>query len=286
MAINLNADIIAQLKQINYRRLIFVRRFLILSVIMAIVSVCIALFAVLPQIEQIIQTQNMIRTENTTLQNLRRKIQGLAQVNDLEEYANKDKVDQALPFQKPLLPVLETARRVSLQTGARLTSIETSPGKLASISAQQASVTSVTATGAAQTTSTPASAQQYDVSGDQVHGVDKMDIEVTIQGTLAQISAFISEIERSTPITNVTEIRLDNEVRSADGTSEFTANLRLSAYYFTRAIQVAIDAPLPETGAKERAFLQELETYTIGNQTTQSMTVEGGGRDDLFGIPR
>ncbi|MBW7955925.1 hypothetical protein H3C66_04290 [Patescibacteria group bacterium] len=284
---NLNTDIIAQLKQLNYRRLIYVRRYLIISVVMIIVAVCIALFAILPQVEQILSTRGMINTENTTLQNLRRKIQGLAQVNDLEEYANRDKVDQALPFQKPLLPVLETARRVSLQTNARIINIETTPGRLASISAQQAATAQgVNASGAAQAVSTQVTAQRYDLPVDTVHGVDKMDIEVTIQGTLQQISNYISGIESSTPITSVTEIRLSDLARPVNAPPEFTANLRLSSYYFTRAIEVAIDAPLPETGARERAFLQQLENYTVGATNAQSATVEGGGQVDLFGIPR
>jgi len=283
MQMQMNVDIVTLLKQTNYRRLIFVRRFLILSVVMGITAVCIVLFAVIPQVQQIIETQTMIKTENDTLANLKRKIQGLAQITDLEEYANKDKVDEALPFQKPLLPILETARRVSAESGARLISIETTPGRLASISAQTSGVG--LASDSAQP-GTPLSAQVYDNVGDQIHGVDKMDISVSVQGTLAEISDFISKIERSTPITNVTEIRLDNEVRGVSGPPEFTAALRLSSYYFTRAIQVAIDAPLPETGAKERAFLNELEGYTISSQVTNSATVEGGGQDDLFGIRR
>lgn len=271
-------DIVAELKQVNFRRLIYVRRYLLISIAMCVTALCIALFAILPQVESIISTQSMIRTENTTLANLQRKIQGLAQVNDLEEYANRDKVDQALPFQKPLLPVLETARRVSVETGARIISIETTPGRLASISAQRANATSsgLEAAGSAPVTT----------AVDSVHGVDKMDVSVTVQGTLAQISNFISAVESSTPITSVTEIRLTDSLRTEGAAPEFSAGLRLSSYYFTRAIEVAIDAPLPETGVKERAFLQELENYTIGANTNQSETVEGGGQQDLFGIGR
>jgi hypothetical protein len=285
MNINTNVDIMVLLKQTNWRRLIFVRRYFILSIVMVVVALCIVLFAVLPQVQQIVETQGMIKTENGTLANLKRKIQGLAQVNDLAEYANKDKVDEALPFQKPLLAILETARRVSGESGASLISIETSPGKLASISAQTSGpAAGALATGAAA--STRVGTQVYDASGDQIHGVDKMDISVSVQGTLAEISDFISRIEKSTPITNVTEIRLDNEVRNPDGTSDFTAQLRLSSFYFTRAIQVAIDAPLPETGVKERAFLNELESYVSSAQQSQSDTVQGGGQNDLFGITR
>lgn len=283
----MNVDIMTLLRTTNYRRLIFVRRFLILSIVMVFSAICIILFAVIPQVQQIIETQTMIKTENGTLANLKRKIQGLAQVNDLEEYANKDKVDEALPFQKPLLPILETAKRVSGESGVRLISFETTPGKLASISAQPVNaITAVNASGAATAVKGVVVNQVYDATGDQIHGVDKMDISVTVQGSLAKISDFISRIEKSTPITNVTEIRLDNEVRMPDGPPEFTAALRLSSFYFTRAIQVAIDAPLPETGAKERAFLKELEGYTISSQVTNSTTVEGGGQNDLFGIKR
>lgn len=275
---NVNTDLLTQLKQLNFRRLIYVRRYLLLSVTMLLMALLIVVFAILPQVERIVATQRMIQTENQVLANLRRKIQGLAQVNDLAEYANRDKVDLALPFQKPLLPVLETARRVSLESGARIVNIETSPGRIASISAQ--SVVSGTATAAAAVVTTP------EPVGDQVHGVDKMDVSVTVEGTLAQISNYITQIELSTPLTSVTEIRLTDIGVGAGGTPQFSAGLRLSSYYFTRAIQVAIDAPLPETGARERGFLQQLEQYNVGQSQNQSPTVEGGGQNDLFGISR
>lgn len=283
MNVNLNTDIVAQLKQVNFRRLIYVRRYLLISIVMCITALCIAVLAILPQVEQIISTQGMIQAENTTLSNLQRKIQGLAQVNDLAEYANKDKVDEALPFQKPLLPMLETSRRVSIETGARILSFETTPGRLASISAQRANAAVVNATGSTQPQQVPT---PLSPDADQVHGVDKMDLSVTVQGTLAQISNFITGVESSTPITSVTEIRLTGSQRPENGPPEFSAALRLSSYYFTRAIEVAIDAPLPETGARERAFLQELENYTIGASVNQSDTVQGGGQEDLFGIRR
>ncbi len=270
------------LKDINIRRIIFVRRFLILSVIMGVAAVSMVLFAIVPQVQHVIETESTISRENTVLRNLQRKIQGLNQVSDLEEYSHKDRVDQALPVQKPLLPVLETARRVSFESGARIVSIETSPGKLASVSAQP---TPTNQTAGSSTVETLASPQSVDTKS-QVRGVDKMDIAVTVQGTLPQISDFVSRIERSTPIMSVTEIQLNDENRFADQSPQFTAQLRLSAYYFTQAIQVAIDAPLPETGVKEREFLRELDSYTVSDPGVQSTEVSGGGQEDLFGIVR
>jgi len=260
-------------KDINIRRFLFVRRFLLLSIVMGVVTLAIVLFAVIPQLQQIFQTQGTIQQENVVLKNLQRKIQGLAQVNDLEEYAHKDAVDQALPLQKPLLQLLENSRIVSGDSGARIVSIETAPGKLATVSAQKTPA-SVTTDGTAIVS-----------SAGQVHGVDKMDIQVTVEGNINQISDFIRRIELTTPITNVTQINLTDSAKpSTDGTAEFSADLRLSSYYFTRAIQVAIDAPLPETGVKERTFLQSLDKYTVASNSAQSQTVEGGGREDLFGV--
>lgn len=272
----------AQLQDINIRRLLFVRRFMAISVVMALVAVCMVLFAILPQVQQIVETRSTIARENTTLQNLQRKIAGLTQVNDLVEYAQRDKVDAALPVQKPLLALLDSARRVSAESGARIMSIETAPGRLASVSAQQ-STTPPSVVG--QETPPPASVPTMASDG-QVHGVDKMDIAVVVQGNIDQISAFVSLIEQSTPITNVTELQLTDLLSTMSGPTEFSAELRLSSYYFTRAIEVAVDSPLPETGVKERAFLQELEQYTVAEPVVQSQQVEGGGREDLFGFTR
>jgi Tfp pilus assembly protein PilO len=266
------------IKELNLRRLFFVRRFLVLAIVMGVVAVAIVLFALLPQVQQIAETQGIITRENGILQNLQRKIVALSQVNDLAEYANRDKVNEALPIQKPLLQLLETARRVSGESGARITSIETAPGKLASISAQRATPPA--------DPSAPAAAAPVPIAVNhgQVHGVDKMDLTVTIQGNINQISDFIARIEKSTPVTNVTEIQLTDLLSTTTGPAEFSAELRLSSYYFTRAIEVAVDAPLPETGVKERAFLQELEQYVVTEHNAQSSQVEGGGREDLFGV--
>ena len=267
-------------KELNLRRLLFVRRFLLLAVVMSVVAVVIVLFALLPQAQQVAETQGVITKENVTLQNLQRKIVALSQVNDLAEYANRDKVNEALPLQKPLLQLLETARRVSGESGVRITSIETAPGKLVSISAQHATPAASVDPVASVA---PAPVPEAGDHG-QVHGVDKMDVTVTIQGNINQISDYISRIEKSTPITNVTEIQLTELSPATDKPAEFGANLRLTAYYFTRAIEAAVDAPLPETGVKERAFLQELEQYVVTENSPKSAQVEGGGREDLFGV--
>lgn len=271
-----------QLQDINIRRLLFVRRFMVISVVMAVVAICMVLFAIMPQAQQIVETRSTIAQENATLQNLQRKIVGLTQVNDLVEYAQRDKVDAALPVQKPLLALLDSARRVSAESGARIMSIETAPGKLASVSAQRSTATPSLAGPEAVP---PAPVPLPTTASDgQVHGVDKMDIAVVIQGNIDQISAFVSLIEQSTPITNVTELQITDLLATTSGPSEFSAELRLSSYYFTRAIEVAVDSPLPETGVRERAFLQELEQYTVTPPVVQSQQVEGGGREDLFGF--
>lgn len=254
---------------------------MVISVVMAVVAVAMVLLAILPQAQQIVETRGIITKENAILQNLQKKIAGLAQVSDLVEYSQRDKVDAALPVQKPLLALLDSARQVSAESGARIVSIETAPGKLASISAQQ---NAAPPTVAGQESAPAAPPAPVTNSDGQVHGVDKMDIAVVVQGNINQISSFVSLIEQSTPVTNVTEIQLTDLLSTTSGPTEFSAELRLSSYYFTRAIQVAVDSPLPETGVKERNFLQELEQYTVNAPTVQSQQVEGGGREDLFGV--
>lgn len=271
---------LSNMKDLNIRRFLFVRRFLLLSGILLVVGVSIVLFALIPQLQAIVETQQTIRKENEVLQALQRKVRGLLQVNDLAEYAQKDVVDLALPSRKPLLPLLDAARRVSEESGGRITKIETSPGEIDPGFLSEDAIATGAATPSATTPTIPATPKKPT----QIHGVEKLDVAITVQGTVAVINDFIRRIERTTPVINVTEVNMTDLLLDGEAAGTFSADLTLSTYYFDRPIEVAIDDPLPETGVAERELLRQISEYSVTEQRSSSGQVEGGGREDLFGV--
>ncbi len=269
MKLELSAFSLKQLKELNLQRLIYTRRYLVLSLAVLFTSGGIILLAILPQVKWSLDLRDQVGLENTALQALQKKVRGLAQVSDLEGYGSRDKVEAVLPLEKPLLPLLTTAGIISQETGAQIVDIETNPGFIASGSA----ATSARTAQAAQTVN-------------KVHGVDTLDIRVELAGTLDQINSFISRIETAAPITNVSEIELERNTPDAKRNVQtgdlFSAKLTLTTYYFTQAIKVAVDEPLPEIGVTERNFLNQLETYTFPAMDKVNQ-VQGGGQEDLFG---
>ncbi len=278
------------LKEFHWRRFLYVRRFMLLAVTAGVTSLGILFLAILPQIQGLLDTASEVSAEEKVLQSLQQKVEGLEQVNDLSEYQNKDLVDVALPSSKPLLQLLASATANSQLANVRLTEVQTSPGKLLNQASTVASG-SATASGSAEAlapvTSTITPIAPLDPDQTRIHGVDILNVTVEVEGSLAQINDFISKMEKSFPVTNVSQIKLSELVLNSQAAAalgpQFSAELRLSSYYFTRLIEVAVDDKLPEIGVTERDFLKELEGYFVPNQTNIDQ-VQGGGLEDFFHI--
>jgi len=268
------------LKKIDLRAFFNSRRYLVYAMLMVVIGVGIILVEVVPQMSGLIDLVSANNQEQSTVKALQTKVTSLQQVNYLSEFSMSKQVDLALPSEKPLLQLLTGVNTVAQQAGVTLSDIETSPGKLASSSATaQPLVTGSTA---------------IDDSSTEIPGVNILTIVLKAHGSLDQINNFLDAVEKITPITQATQLKLildptiisGGTIATASGTvgspDRFEADLHLSTYYFAQPISVAVDAQLPTIGPKEETFLKSLNSYQFPNYQQQQQ-IQGGGSSDLFG---
>jgi len=261
------------LKKTDFKTLFTTRKYLFFAGAMVLICVCILLFGVFGQVSSIVDLYSASNKEDVSAKALQSKFNALQQVSYLDEFAKSDKVNLALPSEKPLLQLISGVNTVAQSAGVSLSDIETAPGKLATQSAA---------------TSTGANASVVVDTASTIPGVNVLTIGLKAHGTLAQINTFLDGIEKITPITQASKLKL-SVLPAAPGTPAafgapqiYEAELELSTYYYSQAISVAVDAPLPTIGGKEETFLNTLDTYQFPDYQKQQQ-VQGGGSSDLFG---
>ena len=251
------------------------RRFFLIGIGAVLLSVCMAVFAILPLVQANIAQFQKVAQERTRLQSLQRKVIGLDELGYLQESANLKNVEAALPSEKPLLQLLASTNAVASEAGVAISDIDTSPGRLATQSG--------VASGSATTIAAPVVQRPQRLAS----GVDILVIELKVKGTLAQIRTFLRLVEQQTPLTDVTEIQLSN-VEAAGAaenaqTDSFEARVTLTTYYFTQAITVSVEKELPEIGQAEQTFLESLANFRYV-EFQKAPQIQGGGLQDLFGV--
>ncbi len=256
---------------INIRHLLFGRRYLTSAVLMLIVALGIGILTLTMQVTRALDAYTSMKQEQVHLVALHKKMSGLDDMAAFQSSDARKKIDLALPSQKPLLQLLNSVNSAAEAGPVTIVKIETSPGKLASSSAGVATDYSALSGGAA-------------AGGQKINGVDILQIQVTIKGTLAQINGFVDKIETSVPITDLTRIRLASAGNAEQTNNQFEANLTLTSFYFTQPIVVALDTPLPETNGNEQEFLKTLDTFSFPADKPVQETIQGGGQQDLFGV--
>ncbi len=270
-------------KKENIQAFLFSRRYVLFAGLMVIIGLGIVILGVFAQISGLIDLVNANNTAHETTVQLQKKAKSLQEVNYLEEFSKSSQVDLALPSEKPLLQLITGVNSVAQQAGVSISDVTTSPGKLATQSAVlnlNGTVSSPTSSGLDDTKST-------------VNGVNILTIGMKARGSLAQINSFLDLIEKITPITQATRLKLAIDTNQAapkvaSGSaapvtgSQYEAELELSTYYFSQPISVTIDTPLPSIGVKEEAFLKSLDTFQFPDYQKQQQ-IQGGGSTDLFG---
>lgn len=261
------------LKKTDYKTLFTTRKYIFFAGAMVVIAVGILVFGVFAQASSLVELFNANTTEAASAKALQSKVNALQQVSYLDEFAKSDKVSLALPSEKPLLQLISGVNSVAQQSGVSLSDIQTAPGKLATQSATV--TTNANAPTVVDTTST-------------IPGVNILTIGLKAHGTLVQINTFLDSIEKITPITQATKLKLSvlpvvpGSAISFGAPEIYEAELELSTYYYSQAISVTVDSPLPSIGAKEETFLQTLDSYQFLDYQKQQQ-VQGGGSTDLFG---
>lgn len=269
------------LKKTDFQTLFAARKYIFLAGGIAVVAVGMLLFGVIGQVGGISDLVTANKTEQVTNQALQTKVKALQQVSYTTEFAKSAQINLALPSAKPLLQLITGVNNVAQQANVSLSDVTTSPGKLASQSGKIITTTTGNSSSILDTVST-------------VHGVNILTIGLKAHGSLTEINTFLDLIEKITPITQVTKLSLNVAAPNAPAVStsstsaavvdqsQFDADLELSSYYFSQAITVSVDSPLPTIGAKDETFLTNLSNFQFPDYQSQQQ-IQGGGSTDLFG---
>jgi hypothetical protein len=253
-------------KDVNLKRMLFVRRYLVLGLVMLIIGLVLIVVAIVPQVSRIYSLQSTVKKEDLNLKKLQQKVKSLREIDYLQAYTSNNKVELALPSEKPLLQLLTSSNFVAQDAGVSISDIDTTPGSLASASASL---------------DAPVPEQLVQPGLDTLQ---TLTIELNVKGTLSQIYTFLEKIEQVTPITQVTRLQLSSSLTNNTSSTEvFESKMQLTTYYFTQPIFVTVDEPLPEIGTKEQNFLNALDSF-IFPEFQKQQQIQGGGSQDLFGI--
>lgn len=257
---------------INY--LLDTRRYLALAIGIGAVALGLAVFAVLPQTQAILDLNTQRVNESAKLIKLQKKAAQLQTVNDPQIQAQSNLVNLLLPARKPLVELLGSLNNSATATGVKVNQVVLAPGNIATDSADFATEIA-----------------------NQTGPAGSLDVDVMLDGTLAQLNSFFTAIEKTTPLITITELSLD-PVKDANTTSagsttasasagvfdqKYTAQLVLRASYYTRSVTSNLDTDLPQVTVDEQKILDELTTFTVVPDVTQQQIV-GGGLQDLFGL--
>ena len=86
--------------------------------------------AIKPQVVYLFELNDNLEAERQTLAALKRKVQELDQIEFSQQFERKEKVDEVLPSNKPLLELLFNLNQAMIQTKANVTELKMSPGKI------------------------------------------------------------------------------------------------------------------------------------------------------------
>ncbi len=252
--------------QATLRILLATRKPFLFSLGIGITAFILIAAIMIPQIQETIALYGKLNAELPKTDLLKKKLAALESVVNTAEYAQIQIVDDALPSKKPLLELLMSLYSVSSQTGILIQQFQLSPGLVASDAASLANQ--------------PGARQQ---------GVyDSMVVSMNVTGTFKQIQEFLVQVEKASPFTTVTEMDITGELSGKNPadkqTRVFQADLTTKTYFFTQPISVRVETPLPVLAVKEQNVLATLASF-IPNILPEQKEIQGGGLEDLFGVP-
>lgn len=253
--------------KLNFKTLTTSRRYLSLAVIAGLVTAGIVIGVIIPQIQRILEIQALIAKERKVVAALERKALELEGLPSSTILTRSNRIDLALPSQKPLLQLLTSLNEVGAQTGVVFDEISLSPG---AISTESATLKSAISSGR-PAASTRARSGPY----------EELSVNIVVRGTLNQVNAFIRQTEQTTPVSTVTSLALQKIGNSTEVDPQFESEIIVTTYYFTQSISAAIEAELPKVTAQEEAVITQLDTFISPGVAKQDQIV-GGGLVDLF----
>lgn len=249
--------------EFNFRYLLITRKFMVWAVGLGALSVIVFMTAIFPQVSSIWTMQAKLSSEQKGIAQLQKKVVELQEITTSPTLTQIQRVNVVLPSKKPLLELLGSLNTAVNSSGVKITSLQLSPGKIASDAAALAALTTNKRTGT----------------------YDRLNVEMTAQGSLSSLNQFFQSIENIAPLTTVTGITLNKQQRPGEQeTLGFQADIAITTYYFTQSVTAALEAPLPKLDAKDDQTITDIRQVITTNQVDQPLQIQGGGLQDLFGV--
>lgn len=259
--------------EFNFNTIFRFRRYLTYGVGLIFLSLAIIVAGLIPQITESMALYNQLSTERAMEANLERKVNELQTVQATNDFSQKDLVDQVLPSKKPLLELLTGLSSSASRTQVSFTDFTVSPGE---ISTQSSEVT-INASTSRRPRGTGSKTPKKKTS-------DKIDVKLTVQGSLTNVQRFFEQVESIAPFTTITSLSLNQPGRVNDDEERLVeADLVVTTYYFTQSISAALEEPLPIIGESEKEVLNAIRFFNYSSIEEQQQIL-GGGLSDLFGI--
>ncbi len=234
---------------------------MVYTVITSIAVAFIVLAGIVTQVQEIISVNAEITKETPKLEKLQQKLVELQEVQFLPEYAQVELVNSALPSKKPLLELLTSLQSITSVNSVTISDFELSPGDIA-------------------TSSAVAEAKAVR----KVRGsIDQLTISLSIEGAEANVRQFLTQLEKITPFTTITQLSVERVEARGDSELITKAKLTTDTYFFVKSVSATLEAPLPKIADKDREVLDSLASF-VANDLPEQTTVTGGGLEDLFGV--
>ena len=220
--------------------------------------------AIKPQIVYLFELNDNLEAERQTLAALKRKVQELDQIEFSQQFERKDKVDEVLPSNKPLLELLFNLNQAMIQTKASVTELKISPGKI----------------GEEADEPTKSPAEKEEVS---VRSLSSLSMDLTIKGEADRVDEFIELIEKIAPFTSIVELKLNSRSDPDSDKKTATAELVLNTYYYTGSISTSIEAQLPSVGDEELRVFDTIQKFRP-SEFEPPTEIKESDVEDFFGI--
>lgn len=251
-------------QQLNYRTFLINRKSLAIAIGLGVVSVCLVIFAIVPQFQETLDLNSQLKKEKPKLDKLQRKLVELDNIQFSAEFSQRGFVEAALPSRKPLLELLTSLHTISESDNVSIGEFSLSPG--------------LVATNEAEIIADANKKSNND-------GVDTIDVEMVVTGTFSNIGSFLINLEKISPFTTITQLGLSSRSSGDDFNqqeSDMRAKISTKSYFFTQSVAASIEAPLPTLNALEQSVLRDLADFSSIDLPEQLEIT--GGLEDLFGV--
>lgn len=242
----------------NLKYILTTRKFLLISIGLSALSLFLFFTLIFPKIQSIQEQRNVLEKEQKKLAKLESKLGILENVNSIDAFSERERIETILPSEKPLFSLLHKFEAAAAKNGVVITSFNVSPGQISTDSADT------------KKKSTAAKSKTLEV----------MNLDTTVVGSITDINTFLADVDQLSPLTDVEKISFSaargvETVQVTDPTQKvFEAVLSLATYFYTGQPEVQVDKELPTIADLDQETLTKLAEFDISEVIPNSETTE------------